>query len=156
LPLQKAKDEVNGAEAGEEEKPKKTAPPKKASAAEKRVAEKKAPAKKRAPKKVFFLFIFILTSMPDTLCRIQRSLARTLLMRSMKSQLMKMKLRNLKPRSERYVWRGNHGHKATSDHPRVNVEQRTAPKTAAKPASKKSKPASGRAKKVNPTDEEED
>jgi hypothetical protein len=58
LPLQKAKDEVNGAEAGEEEKPKKTAaPPKKASAAEKRVAEKKAPAKKRAPKKVSFLFI---------------------------------------------------------------------------------------------------
>lgn len=56
--LQKAKDEqVNGAEEGEEEKPKKTvAPPKKAPAVEKRVAEKKAPAKKRAPKKVHFFF----------------------------------------------------------------------------------------------------
>lgn len=54
--FQKAKDEANGAEDGEEEKPKKTAaPPKKAPAAEKRVAEKKAPAKKRAPKKVSLL-----------------------------------------------------------------------------------------------------
>lgn len=43
---------MNGADEGEEEKPKKTAAPKKASAAEKKVAEKKAPAKKRAPKKV--------------------------------------------------------------------------------------------------------
>jgi hypothetical protein len=73
----------------------------------------------------------------------------------MKSQLMKMKRRSLKLRSERYVRRRNHGHghKATSHH----REQRTAPKTAVtKPASKRSKPASGRAKKVIPTDEEED
>ncbi len=60
---QKAKDEskeVNGADEGEEETPKKTvAPPKKAPATGKKVAEKKekAPAKKRAPKRVprFFL-----------------------------------------------------------------------------------------------------
>ena len=117
---------MNGAEAGEEDKPKKTAaPPKKAPAAEKRVAEKKAPAKKRAPKKVSFLFLLILTSMPDTLRRILKSLARTLLMRSMKSQLMKMKkLRSLKPRSERYVWRRNPGQKATSHHRRLNSEPR--------------------------------
>jgi hypothetical protein len=43
---------VNGADEGEEEKPKKAAAPsKKAPAAEKKVTEKKAPAKKRAPKK---------------------------------------------------------------------------------------------------------
>jgi hypothetical protein len=43
---------VNGADEGEEEKPKKAAAPsKKAAAAEKKVTEKKAPAKKRAPKK---------------------------------------------------------------------------------------------------------
>ena len=56
LCLQKAKGEskeVNGAEEGEEGKPKKaTASSKKAPAAEKKVTEKKAPAKKRAPKKV--------------------------------------------------------------------------------------------------------
>ncbi|KAI0251934.1 hypothetical protein BJV78DRAFT_1207868 [Lactifluus subvellereus] len=54
----KSKDEdeqMNGADEGREEKPKKkAAPPKKAPAAEKKVAEKKAPAKKRAPKKVHF------------------------------------------------------------------------------------------------------
>jgi hypothetical protein len=106
LPLQKAKDDVNGAEEGEEEKPKKTAaPPKKAAAAEKKVAEKKAPSKKRAPKKVPSLFIFTLTTMPDIHYRMQKSLARTLLRRSMKSELMKMNLRSLKLRSERYVRR---------------------------------------------------
>jgi hypothetical protein len=57
--LQKAKyedEQVNGAEEGGEEKPKKkAAPSKKAPTAEKKVAEKKAAAKKRAPKKVPFL-----------------------------------------------------------------------------------------------------
>lgn len=97
---------MNGAEEGEEEKPKKTAaPPKKAAAAEKKVAEKKAPLKKRAQKKVSSLSIFILTSMPDIHFRLQKSLERTLLRRSMKSELMKMNFRSLKLRSERYVRR---------------------------------------------------
>jgi len=44
---------VNGADEGEEEKPKKAAAPtKKALAAEKKATETKAPAKKRATKKV--------------------------------------------------------------------------------------------------------
>jgi len=58
---------VNGADEGEEEKPKKAAAPsKKAPAAEKK--EKKVPAKKRASKKVPPLPLN-LTSMPHIHCR---------------------------------------------------------------------------------------
>lgn len=62
---------MNGADEGEE-KPKKAAPPKKASAAEKKAPAKKvstapASAKKRAQKKVSFLFLSYLSSVPHTL-----------------------------------------------------------------------------------------
>lgn len=64
---------MNGADEGEEEKPKKAAAPsKKTPTAEKKVTEKKAPAKKRAPKKVPPLFFLNLTSMPHILCRLCR------------------------------------------------------------------------------------
>jgi hypothetical protein len=95
--------------------------------------------------------------MPYLLCRMQKSLGRTLLTRSMTSQLRKMSLRSPKLRSERYVQRPKHSLKLPSHHRLVNVEQRPGPKTAAtKPASKKAKPASGRAKKAKPTDEGEE
>ena len=103
--LQKAKDEskeVNGEDEGEEEKSKTASSSKKAPAAEKKITEKKGPAKKRAPKKVPPI-LFLNMNSPHMFCRIQRSPARTLLMRSMTSRLMRMNLRNLKLRSERYA-----------------------------------------------------
>jgi hypothetical protein len=105
---QKAKDEdqeMNGAEEGEEEKPKKKSPhPKKAPAAEKKVAEKKAPAKKRAAKKVLFKQTknHSLTHIFDRMQK--KSPARTLLMISTTSQpMMTMNSQRLRLRSERYV-----------------------------------------------------
>jgi hypothetical protein len=98
---------MNGAEEGEEGKPKKKAPPpKKAPAAEKKVAERKAPAKKRAAKKVLFLFLkkFTLTHIFDRMQK--KSPARTLLRISTTSQpMMTMNFQRPRIRSERYVLR---------------------------------------------------
>jgi hypothetical protein len=60
--------------------------------------------------------------MPYLLCRMQKSLGRTLLTRSMTSQLRKMSLRSPKLRSERYVQRLKHSLKLPSYHRLVNSD----------------------------------
>jgi hypothetical protein len=147
---------VNGAD--EEEKPKKAAPPKKAPAAEKKAPAKKvstapASAKKRAQKKVSFLFLSYLSSVPHTLQDAEES------GEDFADEIDDVPAEEDEPpeadNKKRKVCLTIFGYGFDIPFSSCIGDQRPAPKAVAtKPTSKKAKPASGRAKKVKATDEE--